>query len=140
MNMASFRRALVVGSRITLIVPALLVCGCSGVVGGDASVSGPGSACVAVRTGEWEFELITGGVVFFSFVGADLVQSGCFLAYGEGPIFEGDLMASTWSVYPEEGGSSFVGVFSGDPATTFSGTFTDYRGVTAAMTGRYVGR
>jgi hypothetical protein len=134
------RRTAVAASGLALTGLALLAGGCPGVVGGNPSGFGPGSDCVAVRTGAWEFELSNGGAVFLSFVDGDLTQSGCFLSYDEDRVFEGDLTASVWNVSSDAGGFSFAGVFSGNPATTFAGTFVDSRGLPAAIAGRYVGR
>jgi len=130
----------VTASSWTLTVLSLLSSGCPRAIGGDPSGFGPGSDCVAVRTGAWEFELSNGGAVFLSFVNGNLTQSGCLLSYDEDRVFEGELTASLWNVVSDAGGFSFVGVFSGNPATTFSGSFIDSRGLAAAMTGRYVGR
>jgi hypothetical protein len=139
-GMTSQRRAAVTASSWALTALALLASSCPGVAGGNPSGFGFGSDCVAVRTGAWEFELSNGGAVFLSFVDGNLTQSGCFLSYDEDRVFEGDLTASMWNVSSDAGGFSFSGVFSGNPATTFAGTFRDSRGLTAAMAGRYVGR
>lgn len=138
--MTTQRRTAVAVSNLALMAFALLASGCPGVLGDSLSGLGFGSECIRVKTGEWEFELSTGGQVFLEFVGGDLAQSGCHLSYDEDRVFEGDLSGSTWNVSSDAGGFSIIGSFSGNPATTFSGTFIDVNNNPAAISGRYVGR
>ena len=138
--MTAQRRTAVAASSSALLVIALLASGCPGVLGDSLSGLASGSECVRVKTGEWEFELSTGGQVFLEFVGGDLTQSGCHLSYDEDRVFEGDLSGSTWNVSSDAGGFSIIGSFSGSPATSFSGTFIDVNNNPASISGRYVGR
>jgi len=138
--MSRQRRTVVAASPWVLMAFVNLATGCSGGFENSLSGLGSGSECTRVKTGEWEFELSTGGQVFLSFVEGDLTQSGCLLSYDEDRVFEGDLTGSIWNVSSEPGGFSFVGSFSGSPATSFSGTFRDSENVPAAIAGRYVGR
>jgi len=140
MKMTTQQRTAVVASSLALTALAILAGGCPGVGTGSPFGLGSGSDCIRVKTGEWEFDLSTGGHAFLSFVGNNLTQSGCHLAYNEGRIFEGDLNGSTWNVSSDAGGFRFAGVFSGNPATTFSGTFIDSKNNDAEISGRYVGR
>lgn len=132
--MTAQRRTAAAVWGLALLALAHFATGCSGVLEDGLS------DCVRVKTGAWEFELSTGGQVFLSFVDGDLTQSGCLLSYDEDRVFEGILTGSTWNVSSETGGFTIVGSFSGSPATSFSGTFRDSRGLPASVSGNYVGR
>lgn len=138
--MTTQRRTAVVTSGLALLGIVLFAGGCTDVFENSQSGLGSRSDCIRVKTGEWEFELSTGGQVFLEFVGGDLTQSGCHLSYDEDRVFEGDLSGSTWNVSSDAGGFSIIGSFSGSPATSFSGTFIDVNNNPASISGRYVGR
>ncbi len=137
--MTAQQRTPVAVSALALVAFAHLATGCSGDLEINPSGLGSNSDCIRVKTGEWEFELSTGGQVFFSFVGGDLTQSGCLLSYDVDRILDGSLSGSTWNVTSADRGFSIIGSFSGSPATNFSGTFVDSRDLPAAISGRYVG-
>ena len=139
-KMTKQRRTAFAVSGLALLAFAHLATGCNGVLENNLSGLGSGSECIAIRTGGWEFDLSTGGQTFFSFVGGDLTQSGCFLTYDGDQIFQGDLRGSIWNVSSAASGFNIIGSFSGNPATTFSGTFIDVNNNPASMSGRYVGR
>lgn len=99
----------------------------------------PGSSCVDVREGEWEFCLMNEGNCFLQFVDGELTQTNCFVSYDDDSIFAGPVAGSTWSGENTPEMFRFSGNFYGNPAESFSGTLTltDGSGHSVEMIGHY---
>jgi len=94
--------------------------------------------CIQVREGEWDFYMYYRGTLFFGY-GGTLSQDCCFVRFSYDPSFSGDLNGNQWSVHNTYDGYRFTGSFFGDPATSFSGTWTaDSSGYSGDITGNYV--
>ncbi len=99
----------------------------------------PGSNCIQVKEGGWEFCLMNEGNCFLQFVDGDLRQTECYVSYDDDSVFEGPLVDNRWSGENPLEQFTFSGYFSGSPANSFSGTLTltDGSGLTVEMIGQY---
>jgi hypothetical protein len=99
----------------------------------------PGSNCVDVREGGWEFCLMNEGNCFLQFSDGDLTQTECYVSYDDDSIFAGPLVDRYWSGENSLEQFRFTGYFSGTPANSFSGTLTltDGSGLSVDMIGQY---
>jgi hypothetical protein len=77
--------------------------------------------CIQVRQGVWCFEFPSLEVEDY------LTQSGCTVTFSDASM-RGPLTGSTWTVDNPDYDVTITGVFSGNPATAFSGTIDTPQG------------
>ena len=113
------------GSGTTRFEDGTRYCQWNDVYSGSRAVE---SNCIAVDEGGWEFEWRYNGITVMMFTGGDLRQSGCHLTYDDDNIFSGPLDGALWEGENPVGEFKFSGTFSGSPANSFQGTWTDLSG------------
>jgi len=125
---------------ISISILLLLLTACNKSTDSDDSDS-------VFKKGEWEFTWYNPSpntsLVLLGFVGGQLKQSGNTVCYDSDCILNGPISGSSWSgVSKVNGGSgfySFSGNFSGNPATTFEGSWTlPNSSQTGRMTGSFI--